>query len=67
VPDPKPPRKPRPVEERELDFLICKQCNNPCYVFEMEQGSVHEAQCLVCGNDEAKDFDLGEEVSSEYD
>lgn len=67
MPDAKPPRKPPPPEERELDYLICKQCNNPCYVFEMEHGRVTEAQCLVCGNEDIQSFDLGEESSGEYD
>jgi len=67
VPDAKFPRKKPSAEEREFDYLICKQCNNPCYVFEMEKGAVHEAQCLVCGNEDIQHFDLGEEAGSEYD
>jgi hypothetical protein len=62
-----PPRRPRPTEEREIDYLICKQCNTPCYIFEMDKGSVKEAQCLVCGNDAAGLFEIGEEAGSESD
>jgi hypothetical protein len=33
----------------------------------MELGSVKEAQCLVCGNDNASLFEIGEEAGSESD
>jgi len=61
----KPPRRPRPTEEREIDYLICKQCSTPCYIFEMQSSTVTEAQCTVCGNDAPGEFDLGEEAGSE--
>jgi hypothetical protein len=63
----KPPRRPRPTEEREIDYLICKQCATPCYIFEMDKSSVTEAQCLVCGNDSPGQFEIGEEAGSEDD
>jgi translation initiation factor 2 beta subunit (eIF-2beta)/eIF-5 len=56
-----PPRRPRPTEDREIDYIICKECHSPCYIFETDGGRVKEAQCLVCGNDEAPKFDLEEE------
>jgi len=59
------PRRPRPAEDREIEYLICKQCSTPCYIFEMEGSTVTEAQCLVCGNDSRDGFDLGEEAGSE--
>lgn len=52
-------------DEREVDYLICRQCNTPCYIFEMDGSRVSEAQCLVCGNDSALLFGLGEEAGSE--
>ncbi len=64
MPD-KPPRKPPPKEEREVDYLICRQCNTPCYVFEMDKGKILEAQCMVCGNDDIFLFYLGEEEVDE--
>jgi len=67
VAEPTPPKRPRPTEDREIDYLICKQCNTPCYVFETDKGSIVEAQCLVCGNDTAAMFELGEEAGSESD
>lgn len=60
VPDSKP-RKPRPDEERDVDYLICRQCNSPCYVFEMDKGHLQEALCEVCGNDDPLLFNIGEE------
>jgi hypothetical protein len=38
------------------DFLICLECETPCYVFEWEEGEVTEALCAVCGNDEPAQF-----------
>ena len=64
---PDPPHRKKPAEDREIDYLICKNCNTPCYVFEMETGAIREAQCLVCGNDAVAMFDIGEEVGSDAD
>jgi hypothetical protein len=60
-------RRPVPSEDREVDFLICRQCNTPCYVFDMEAGRISEAQCLVCGNDTPSEFTLGDDAGSEDD
>ena len=60
-----PPRRLRPAEDREVDYLICKQCNTPCYIFEMEAGAITEAQCLVCGSEDISMFELGEEASGD--
>ena len=55
-----PPQRKRTLpEDREIDFLICKQCSTPSYVFEMDGGRIVDAQCLVCGNDATGLFDLG--------
>ena len=61
-----PPQRKRTLpEDREIDFLICKQCSTPCYVFDMDGGRIVDAQCLVCGNDAIGQFDLGEDAGSE--
>jgi hypothetical protein len=65
--DEEPPPKRAPSEEREVDFLICQNCSTPSYIFEVENGMVSEAQCLVCGNDVVAQFDLGDEAGSEPD
>jgi hypothetical protein len=57
-----PPRKPPPSEESEgVDYLTCRQCNSPCYVFELDRGRIKEAQCTVCGNDDILLFTIAEE------
>ncbi|HTO89195.1 MAG TPA: hypothetical protein VMR54_16860 [Thermoanaerobaculia bacterium] len=65
--EPTRPKKPTPAEDREVDYLICKNCTTPSYVFEMEAGRITEAQCLVCGNDEPSQFLRGEDAGSEQD
>ena len=52
----------KPDEYREIDYLICTQCNTPCYVFEMDGSRITEAICHVCGNDEVRFFNVGEEA-----
>ncbi len=47
-------------EEREIDYLICRECNTPCYIFEIEGATVTEALCQVCGNDLKERFAIGE-------
>ena len=64
MPDKERP-KPPDEDERELDYLICRECNTPCYTFEMEKGTLTEAQCLVCGNDDLILFNIGEEEPDE--
>jgi hypothetical protein len=65
VKDSAPPSK--GSEDREIDYLICRQCNTPCYIFEMDGSRIAEAQCLVCGNDAAGLFAIGEEAGSDDD
>ena len=61
-PLPKSARIIQPVadEEREIDYLICRECNTPCYIFEMEGEQIQEALCQVCGNDLKARFAIGE-------
>jgi hypothetical protein len=53
-----PPSAPDP--EREIPYLLCKECGTPCYVFESEKGSVREALCVACGNENVTMFLVGE-------
>jgi translation initiation factor 2 beta subunit (eIF-2beta)/eIF-5 len=48
------------------DYVICLECETPCYMFEWEDGKVTEAVCTACGNDELDQFALPEELE-EYD
>ncbi|MGE5278133.1 MAG: hypothetical protein ACM3SU_14135 [Acidobacteriota bacterium] len=63
--EPKRPLRPKPAEDREVDYLICQTCTTPSYIFEMDGGRITEAQCLVCGNDEPSQFSPGEDAGSE--
>jgi hypothetical protein len=38
------------------DYLICLNCESPCYTFEWGDEGVEEALCTVCGNDEPDQF-----------
>jgi translation initiation factor 2 beta subunit (eIF-2beta)/eIF-5 len=64
VPDKELPKH-RPEDERDIDYLICRQCNSPCYAFEMDKGRLTEAVCTVCGNDDTQLFNIGEELEDE--
>jgi hypothetical protein len=62
-----PPKKKTSAEDREIEYLMCSQCGTPCYVFETEGSRILEATCLVCGNDEVRLFNLGEEAGPDDD
>ena len=38
------------------DYLICLECESPCYTFEWEEGEVTEALCERCGSDDPSQF-----------
>ncbi|MDH3745406.1 MAG: hypothetical protein OES47_09930 [Acidobacteriota bacterium] len=38
------------------DFLVCVECESPCYIFEWKEGVLTEAICEVCGNDDPDSF-----------
>lgn len=42
------------------EYLICLNCETPCYTFEFADGKITEAMCLVCGVDDLDEF-LGQE------
>ena len=39
----------------EPEYLICLDCETPCYTFEWTSGKLVEAMCQMCGAD---DIDL---------
>jgi hypothetical protein len=45
----------------EPDYVVCVDCETPCYVFEWEGSKLIEAVCTVCGNDDPEQFMLPEE------
>lgn len=44
------------------DYVICLECESPCYVFEWEDDVLKEAVCTVCGNDDPAQFGTEEEI-----
>ncbi len=38
------------------DYLICMECETPCYTFEWKEGKLTEITCLACGADAVEDF-----------
>ncbi len=38
------------------DYLICLECETPCYVFEWEDDRLKEAICTTCGNEDVSGF-----------
>lgn len=53
------------------EFLVCRECESPCYVFEWDGQRVTEAICSACGNDKpalfSTDDDYGEEMAIQHD
>jgi hypothetical protein len=43
------------------EFLICLECETPCYVFEWQAGGLTEILCEVCGNEDPEQFVSDEE------
>ena len=46
------------------DYLICLNCETPCYVFEWEDDRLTEALCQVCGNDDPEQFATEDEFDA---
>jgi hypothetical protein len=46
------------------DYLVCIECESPCYVFEWEDGTITEAICETCGNDELEQFATPDDFES---
>ena len=40
----------------EPEFMICVECETPCYVFEWKNDKVVEILCEVCGNEDPDSF-----------
>jgi hypothetical protein len=38
------------------EYLICLNCDTPCYVFEWQDGRLSDVMCTTCGNDDADQF-----------
>lgn len=38
------------------DYVVCLDCETPCYVFEWRDDALREALCVACGNDDVDAF-----------
>lgn len=38
------------------EYLICLNCESPCYVFEWQGGQVDDVLCTTCGSDDKDQF-----------
>ena len=47
------------------EFVICCDCETPCYVFDWKDGECTEGTCEVCGNEDESMF-LPEEDYEAY-
>ena len=44
------------------DYVICIECETPCYIFEWgDEGGLVEALCTTCGNEDVTQFVTEEE------
>jgi hypothetical protein len=44
------------------DYLICLECDTPCYTFEWRNDKPYDILCEACGNDEIELFVRADEV-----
>jgi len=54
------------------DYVLCLECESPCYVFVWKDGVVREAVCEMCGNEDTQNFATEDEyedlaLDSRYD
>ena len=38
------------------EYMICIECESPCYVFEWKGDKITEAVCETCGNEDPDQF-----------
>ena len=53
----------RPKYSGEVDFIECKECDSPCYNFQIDlrRGVIVQALCAICGNDDPAEFKIPDE------
>jgi hypothetical protein len=53
----------RPKDSDGVDFIKCRNCDSPCYSFEIDprRGVIVEAHCALCGNDDPAAFTVPED------
>lgn len=48
----------------EPEFLICLNCETPCYTFDWTDEKIMEAYCDSCGNDDPEQFATEEDYEA---
>lgn len=46
------------------EFIICLDCETPCYTFEWREGTILEAQCQMCGEENVDSFATEEDFDA---
>ena len=46
------------------DFLVCLDCETPCYTFEWKNDELAEILCAICGNDKTDQFASTEDLEA---
>jgi len=52
----------------DIDYLVCQNCDTPCYVFELnDRDAIVSAFCAACGNENVVEFKIPEADEMEPD
>lgn len=46
------------------EFIVCLECDSPCYTFEWAEGEIADPFCEMCGNDQADQFITEEDLEA---
>ncbi len=46
------------------EFLVCLECETPCYIFEWKDSKVTDILCEACGNDDPDTFLTEEDLEA---
>ena len=46
------------------EYVVCLECETPCYFFEYKEGEVTEIICEVCGEDDPAMFATPDEMNA---
>lgn len=46
------------------EYVVCIDCETPCYVFEWAEARLRDALCQTCGNDDVDRFATPEEFEA---
>ncbi len=44
------------------EYLVCLECETPCYEFEWKDGKISDILCVTCGNEDPEQFALPEDI-----